>query len=257
MTAKTIAPEIRTILGSLEWDGPRARLTCGQLDRKVYQKVNEVLEAFGGKWDRKTKAHVFADVAQDELDVAIETGVFVSAKDIKQIFGEFETPDGLADELIEQARIDVAANMTVLEPSAGGGQLLRAIKRIHGAAALYLVDSVEIQGKHHKTLSALGDAVFITDFMAWAPESPFDRVVMNPPFAKQADVDHVTRAFGFLNPGGRLVAIMSPGWTFRENAKSKAFRKLVESQGSYKNNPPAAFKCAGTNVNTVMVTLEK
>ena len=30
-----------------------------QLDRKLYVKTNKVLEAAGGKWNRKARAHVF------------------------------------------------------------------------------------------------------------------------------------------------------------------------------------------------------
>jgi len=32
-------------------------------------------------------------------------------------------------------------------------------------------------------------------------------VVMNPPFEQQGDIDHITDAFKFLKPGGRMAAI--------------------------------------------------
>ena len=33
----------------------------------------------------------------------------------------------------------------------------------------------------------------------------FDAVLMNPPFAQGADIEHITRALKMLKPGGRLV----------------------------------------------------
>ncbi len=61
----------------------------------------------------------------------------------------------------------------------------------------------------------------------------FDRVVMNPPFERQQDIDHVSRAAGMLKPGGRLVSVMSAGVTFRENNKTRWFRDLIETFAGY------------------------
>ena len=35
----------------------------------------------------------------------------------------------------------------------------------------------------------------------------FDRIVMNPPFERGADIEHIRHAYAKLSPGGRLVAI--------------------------------------------------
>ncbi len=53
------------------------------------------------------------------------------------------------------------------------------------------------------------------------------------------------------------MAIMSPGFTFRENRKSTEFRELVASKGWYEPLPEGAFLESGTNVNTVLVVLDK
>lgn len=253
--SKIITPEVRKVLGSLEWDGPNAKITCGQLDRKLYQQVNDVLETFGGKWNKKAKAHVFADDASEELDAAVETGVYVSAADIKKVFQEYETPEDLADQLVQRSCLN--GKLKVLEPSAGSGNLIRRALRFNKELDII---ACEVQPKHEESLRQLcKGCVFIGDFLGYVPEQPgsFDRVIMNPPFTKQQDIDHVLHAYKFLRKGGRLVAIMSPGFTFRDNHKSKAFRELVEENGSYTEIEEGAFKCAGTNVRTVMVTLDK
>jgi type I restriction-modification system DNA methylase subunit len=85
----------------------------------------------------------------------------------------------------------------------------------------------------------------------------FDRVIMNPPFANQADIAHVTHALKFLNYGGRLVAIMSAGVSFRGDRKATGFREMVEKLGGViEPLPEGSFKEAGTSVNAVMVTLD-
>ncbi|MBV0881613.1 hypothetical protein KTQ42_20235 [Noviherbaspirillum sp. L7-7A] len=58
-----------------------------------------------------------------------------------------------------------------------------------------------------------------------------DRILMNPLFARQADIDHVLHAWSMLKEGGRLVAIMAASVTFRHNAKSVVFRHLITSHG--------------------------
>jgi 16S rRNA G1207 methylase RsmC len=85
----------------------------------------------------------------------------------------------------------------------------------------------------------------------------FDRIVMNPPFADQQDIRHVRHALGFLKPGGRLVAIMSAGVTFREDRLAREFRALVEDRGGTIEELPAdAFKASGTGVLAVLVTID-
>jgi predicted RNA methylase len=270
VTVKTrqISPEVREILAGIEWDGNLAKLTCGQIkERKLYEAVNDVLETLGGKWNRKAKAHVFeSEEAALALEETIETGEYHSAVDVKQALGQFDTPAELAAEVVRLA--GVQAGHSVLEPSAGLGNLIKALlsAKLEGDGMLS-VTAVELDASRAMRIAGLLDVVKTPtnwqlttstgDFLKKSFAEKFDRVIMNPPFAKQADVEHVTKAWELLKPGGVLVAIMSPGWTFRTNAKSLEFRELVEAHGSYNHNPENAFAESGTNVKTVMVTLVK
>jgi predicted RNA methylase len=252
---RTLSPEVRTALASIEWDGGLARLTCGQLDRKTYVAVNDALESLGGKWSKKDKAHVFDDAAHNELEAVIETGSYDSAADIKQVLGEFFTPDGLADEIVRLAEID--GDHMVLEPSAGTGQLVKAVNRAVGFRDGD-IEAVEIQQRHMIALKASDCNPNCADFLTVEPAGErYDRVVMNPPFARQADIDHVMHAWSFLKPGGRLVAIMSTGWTFRTNQKSRDFQEFAQTHGEWWANDDGAFKESGTSVKTVTVVLDK
>ena len=46
-----------------------------RLDRKVYLEVNKVLECLGGKWDRKSKSHIFESDISDRIDLGYDKGI--------------------------------------------------------------------------------------------------------------------------------------------------------------------------------------
>jgi type I restriction-modification system DNA methylase subunit len=93
-------------------------------------------------------------------------------------------------------------------------------------------------------------------FLNQAPTPEYDRVVMNPPFAKQADIKHVMHALKFLKPDGKLVSVMSASVDFRDNKLTKEFRDLIaERGGRIEALPDGAFKESGTMVRTVIVEI--
>lgn len=56
-----------------------------------------------------------------------------------------------------------------------------------------------------------------------------NRVVMNPPFTRHQDIDHVRHAYDLLDAGGVLVAIMCESTFFRSDKKSVEFRDFLGS----------------------------
>ncbi|SDX15726.1 Methyltransferase small domain-containing protein [Variovorax sp. YR634] len=222
----------------------------GQLDRKLYEKTNKVLEAAGGKWNRKAKAHVFDTDAATRIDQMLLSGEVDVPKDE---FNFFPTPPAVVKKLIALAGI--CPGMTVLEPSAGTGAIAWPC-----AAAGAKVDCYEIQQGNAFTLAMsapheLG-RTSVADFLGVDPEPIYDRVVMNPPFLKQSDIKHVTHALKFLKPGGLLVAVMSAGVVFRNDARTAEFRALVDTRGGHiEALPENSFKESGTGVNTVVAVI--
>ncbi|AVQ84254.1 methyltransferase [Variovorax sp. PMC12] len=244
-----IAPHILSILERADTDGAALRLT-GQLDRKNYAAVNAVLEAVGGKWNKKAKAHLFECDADDALEQILLTGEVVTKKSIQQEFGFFPTPDNIAHEAVAAA--DIEPGMLVLEPSAGHGALAEAVRAAGGK-----VECVEVLMENVAELERRCLHVTAGDFLEQPPRAIYDRVVMNPPFAKQADIKHVLHALKFVKPGGRLVAIMSNGLTFRSDRRTAEFNATVESLGgSVARLPDGSFKASGTMVSTIMVVLD-
>lgn len=196
------------------------------------------------------------------LEALLNVGEFVKPEDYRKAFGFFETPPDLARRLVELSKIE--PGMSVLEPSAGTGRLVHAIR---AAQSDVTIEAVEIQPKqlaHLRALAFPGIHVFEADFLTWATarvslsRGIFDRVVMNPPFARQADLDHVLAAWHLLKPGGRLVAIMSASVLFRTNEKTEHFRALVDDAGgTIEPNPEGSFASEGTNVNTCTLVLDR
>jgi predicted RNA methylase len=241
---------VLNVLSNAQMDGSRLVL-AGQLDRALYTQTNKVLEAAGGKWDRKAKAHVFPVDAADAMEQIIQTGEVTLIRTIQQDFGYFPTPPAVVKRLMALACVDFET--LALEPSAGQGAIARALID-HGAT----VDCVELLGKNVEALEALKNvnAVQQGDFLAITPDPAYDRVVMNPPFAKQADIHHVNHALKFLKPDGLLVSVMSAGITFRDNKLTQDFRDLIRARGGdIEALPDGAFKDSGTLVRTVIVTI--
>jgi len=221
----------------------------GELDKSLYAATKKVIEAAGGKWNRKLQAHIFETDAADAIEQVILTGTVTK----KQDFGQFDSPPDVVDRAIELAGIE--PGMLVLEPSAGVGNLVRGARAAGAEVVAHEMDPERFE-KLSDSLFADG-GIELGDFLLVEPEPKFDRVVMNPPFSRQADIDHVTHGARFLKPGGRMVAIMAAGTMFRTNSKAVQFRDWVESLGGSMEEPPdGAFRSSGTMVKTCIVTFD-
>lgn len=248
---KSVEEAVLHAIGTATVEGNVIRLNTGQLPRDVYAKVDRVLRLMGGRWTKRLGGHLYSEDPTEKLETLLLTGRIEKPDN----FGAFFTPDVLADEVIELA--DLEPGLTVLEPSAGAGALLSRAAEVVGIENCV---AVELQQTLADQLRARGFEVIQGDFLSrpqWHSVEMVDRIVMNPPFSRQADVDHVMHAYSMLAPGGRLVAIMSAGVSFRTNAKTEAFRALLNDVGSIKPNPDGSFKESGTSVSTVIVVLNK
>lgn len=228
----------------------------------LVKKVNLELAAYYGE--------VIGDGQTKEEDI-FESRALTPAR----LYGFYPTPAELAEKVV--AKIPYSEKpLRILEPSAGTGNLafLAAIgrevtvrdewdektrQRIRERKMVpNIVDAVEVQPALAKALrdSRKLNHVTVGDFLQMQPNSKqlYDGVIMNPPFDRERDIDHVTHALKFLKPDGWLLAIMSAGIEYRETRKSAAFRKLLDSRKGWMTDIPAgSFASVGTNVNTMLV----
>ncbi|WP_262880421.1 PLxRFG domain-containing protein [Pseudomonas paralcaligenes] len=93
-------------------------------------------------------------------------------------------------------------------------------------------------------------------------DSGYDRIVMNPPFSKGRDIQHVQHAYSLLRPGGRLVAIMGEGAFFQSNSRAESFRAWLDGVGGTSESlPEGSFMDpalpVNTGVNARLVVIDK
>lgn len=249
-----ISDEILAILSKCEVEGNILFLPQEQLDRKTYLAVNKCLSNIGGKWNRKAKGHVFDHDPSDDLDSMLLTGETV---DMKKVYQFFPTPKNVAEQMCGMAELD--ADCVVLEPSCGRGDLADVIYAAGVANLLgvelnldmrrYLVD------KPYRTEIGV-------DFLQFAEitenQGTFTRIVMNPPFSKHQDVDHILAAYKLLVPGGILVSVSSPSPLWRADRKSIEFQNWIQAvNAQVVDVPVGAFKESGTMLRTKIIKVRK
>ena len=243
-----LSNEVLAVLDRLAIDG-RAVTITSQLDRGLYENVNKALVALGGKWNRSARAHLFPDDPSDAIENAQMTGMVV---DLKKAYDFFETPPSVVDALLGDACIP-EGSVSILEPSAGRGAIAGAIRTHYPKAKLQVC---ELMPENRGFLMRHQFEVIGDDFLKLHGKR-FDRIVMNPPFSKQQDVDHVLHARSLLENDGILAAVMAAGITFRDNAKTNLLKSLIKGRGRIDPLPEGSFKVSGTAVNTVIVQLRR
>jgi len=200
------------------------------------------------------------DQQQAEADQARQLEIKRMIDELRNvdIEGFFPTPDAVIDMMLAAA--DMHDGQTVLEPSAGIGSICdRVLARFPAAA----IDAVEIRPALRKIIEAKGHRVVGSDFNQYSGNGKqYDRVLMNPPFEKSTDMVHVRRAWNFVKPGGRLVAIMSNAFRFRTHDRAAGFRAwLEEMDGDVVELREDAFNGSNafrrTGVKAVMVAVCK
>lgn len=238
--AGTVPPELAGIRTKAElMDRLRTRLgSCGYYDihdTREWCDTSPTAAALRAWLDAKPDPG--ADERKRQAALADAEAGFKFAR----IDGFFPTPVALAQKLVMLA--DVRPGHRVLEPSAGTGRIADAAADAGG-----IVNCVERFRPLAEFLLAKAryNVVMWRDFLEIAPHPFFDRVVMNPPFERAADIKHVEHARKFLKPGGRLVAVVAGGPRQREHFAGRERYDL----------PDGSFKESGTGVGAAVVVIE-
>lgn len=163
--------------------------------------------------------------------------------------GFYPTPPAIVARMIAEAHI--APGHSVLEPSAGTGNIADAIRQA-GCEPV----CIELAHDLAEILREKGHNVVWRDFLEHS--GTYDRILMNPPFENAQDIVHVRHAYTCLATGGILVTIMSEGPFFRQDRKATDFRAWLNSvSGQSERLPERAFYQSGTGVQTRLVIIHK
>jgi len=222
------------------------------LDRAEYVDIKKALEDIGGKWKSgKTQAFVFAHDPKPLLD-DILGGKKIN---LKKDFQFFATPSKLANRLVGLAEIE--SHHTILEPSAGQGAIIEAIHNLIGNITVSYYELMpqnrDILNKKNLSLNYIGE-----DFLEDDEKIKFDRIIANPPFTKNQDIEHFMKMYECLNENGILVCITSTSWKRGSQKKQLAFKEFLENNNAeIIEVEEGVFKESGTSVATLIVKIAK
>jgi len=241
--------DVSALLVSLKHGKPYQpqQLERAGIDQDQIMNVAGLLKDLIGRYTREiaatpgTNAIAEAKKEQDKSEQLVE----LKKLGMQDIPGFFPTPPSIAATVISAADFGPDVK-TILEPSCGAGCLLiEATKAARAAGADPQVFGIEINREAANLASrrTAGDPmiqIHNVDFTSNpVDERSVDLVVMNPPFENGQDIQHVARAFQWLKPGGRLVAIICNGPFFRMDARSVKFREWLRVLGAWNTVLPA------------------
>ncbi len=270
---RRLTPEVIGWLEECEVEGQLVRMKR-KLAHTEYLRLKRALQALGGHWHTRLQAFRFDQDAGPILAAATGDGWYI---DPVQRWGQFDTPDDLADQVVAAAGIP--ADALILEPSAGTGALIRAVLRHarRNGTSIAGITAFEIDPRRIGMLNALSAemaqdpaaprlTVSEGDVLAWiqlgrengVSLGPYDTIVMNPPFSRGADIAHIMAVWPTLRRGGRLVAICAESAFIQQRHAAQAFRDwLAEHRAEVTCLPPASFRAAGTDVKCRMIVVTK
>lgn len=158
------------------------------------------------------------------------------------VYQLFQTPLEIAAQLV--GLLNLRPGCQVLEPSAGLGNLIRAVLPF-GPSKLTAVETAPQCAAELYRMEHEGLTLIQRDFLTVTTEEIgfFDAVLMNPPFHMRADIRHIKHAESFLRRGGRIAAI----------CMDTSHRREAFHDWNWIELPPNAFRSSGTNVKTCII----
>lgn len=119
-------------------------------------------------------------------------------------YEKFFTPPEVADFMV--GLLNPKAGELILEPSAGRGSIVKAIKRNAPGCSVF---AIEINKDFNTELSEVADVIAITDFLELEDMYQCDGCIANPPFGNGIDLHaHVDQIRKFVVPDGKIVMIV-------------------------------------------------
>ncbi len=234
----------------------------------TYFRINTFINGNAHLWfvDDALVARVNAELADyygavlpDAVDAPrTEADLRASTRAVSKDLAFYPTPVAVANVLIREAGIN--EDSRVLEPSAGTGNI--AVAALKAGASVF---AVEVDESRYAALSLLPYRRFSavrTNFLRLQLREEYTHVLMNPPFYGTHWMDHVVHAFGALQPGGQLLAVVPASAEVNEGKKHEDFRKWATARAEYRHRlfselPPESFAESGTRVQTVVLHLRR
>ena len=227
------------------------KLPAVQFNKKSYAEAKKWIEEAGGNWQGgKVQGFTFPFNA-DRVFSILKEG---KKCNLHLEYQFFETPNEIADWLVMLAG-GIHDNDTVLEPSAGRGSIIKAI---HRSCPSVVVECYELMPENREFLNSLENVILLGEDFTKNAVGCYSKIIANPPFSNNQDIDHVRLMYEHLTPGGTLAAITSPHWRFASEKKCVNFRDWLDKvNGKIFDIAPGEFKENGTTINTIAIVITK
>jgi len=168
----------------------------------------------------------------------------------------YPTPNYLALRMVMKIKSKKQPSL-ILEPSAGDGQILRAVDKRWSSRATHWF---EINKSRHDALRRLSHYGYQgEDFLQSDMTEKYDAVIMNPPFNRGED--HILRAYEALKKGGQLVCLISSATLDGKTLKESKINKILELEEAEVEDLEDVFSRSEatrkTGVQCSLITLTK
>jgi hypothetical protein len=133
---------------------------------------------------------------------------------------------------------------------------VKQITQAHPTAKVYGYELMDI---NRKFLKDIPDFVLFDepDFLKSAPDR-YNRIIANPPFSGNQDIDHIRHMYRHLSSGGILVSVASNHWRECNNKRETEFREwLSEKDAEIIEIPAGTFKESGTMISACIIRIRK
>ena len=234
-----------------------------QIPASEFPQVKRAIQGIGGVWNGQSQAFRF-DSCPKTLFQRICQGESIDlARSFRKRTQFFETTEQVIEEMFKFILVDRDAR--ILEPSAGNGALIKALKE----RAPYhqgKIDYCEMEPEHQANIDRLAEAQSWDnlncvggDFLQMPrPDKGYHLILANPPFSKDQDIAHFMRMYDMLAPGGRLICVMGTSWHTSTRKTHQEFKDWLNYFFHEVIDLPAnAFRDSGTAVKTCIVRLDK
>lgn len=227
------------------------KLPAVQFNKKSYAEAKKWIEEAGGSWQGgKVQGFTFPFNPERVFSILKEG----KRCNLQQEYQFFETPSDVADWLVMLAG-GIHEDDTVLEPSAGRGALIKAI---HRACPSVTVECYELMPENREFLHTLNNVILLDEDFTKDSLGCYTKIIANPPFSGNQDIDHVRLMYERLEKKGTLAAITSPHWRFSSEKKCVDFRNWLDKVGGKTVEIGAGeFKESGTTISTIAVVITK
>jgi hypothetical protein len=172
----------------------------------------------------------------------------------------FPTPEKLIHKMLNY--IDFGTIKTVLEPSAGKGDLVEAIqKRLkyeqYRRRDKYDIDTIEIDENLQHILKGNGCRLIHNNFLTFDSFKRYDAIIMNPPFSNGEK--HLLKAIDLQKQGGKIVCLLNAETI--KNPYTNTRKELIQQLEKYNAKVEYienAFTDAErkTNVETALIYID-